>query len=206
MKLVIGNKNYSSWSLRPWLAIKVAGLPFVEINHDLYADNARAERLRYGPTGKVPVLIDGDVAIWETPAIAEYLAEIEPALWPADRSARAVARAVCAEMHAGFTVLRTRCPMDVQLRTRLDVDEALVAELERLTALWADCKARFGAGGDFLFGRFSHADAFFAPVATRIRSYGLPVSQAAQAYADTLLALPAFLEWETAAAREVRRA
>ncbi|AOY01441.1 glutathione S-transferase family protein [Jeongeupia sp. USM3] len=204
MKLVIGNKNHSSWSLRPWLAMKVAGLHFDEINHDLYADGALAERLRHGPTGKVPVLIDGDITVWESLAIAEYLAEAEPALWPADRAARTVARAVCAEMHAGFTVLRTQCPMNVQLRTRTDVDAALAAELDRLAALWADCRKRFGAGGDFLFGAFSHADAFFAPVATRIRSYGLPVPQAVQAYADTLLALPAFLDWEAAAGRETR--
>ncbi|MBM3117114.1 glutathione S-transferase family protein [Jeongeupia naejangsanensis] len=205
MKLVIGNKNYSSWSLRPWLAMKIAGLPFDEVNHDLYAAGARDQRLRFGPTGKVPVLIDGDVTIWETPAIAEYLAEAAPSLWPADRAARAVARAVCAEMHAGFTALRTQCPMDVHLRTLASVDAALGADLERVAALWADCRARFGAGGDFLFGRFSHADAFFAPVATRIRSYGLPVSQAAQAYAETLLALPAFLEWEAAAGQEARQ-
>ncbi|WP_432722106.1 glutathione S-transferase family protein [Jeongeupia wiesaeckerbachi] len=204
MKLVIGNKNYSSWSLRPWLAMKVADLPFDEVQLDLFADGARAERLRYGPSGKVPVLIDGELAVWDSLAIAEYLAETAPALWPADRAARAVARAVCAEMHAGFTALRTQCPMDVHLRTRIEIDAALGADLERLTALWADCRVQFGAGGVFLFGAFSHADAFFAPVATRIRSYGLPVPQSAQDYVDTLLALPAFLAWETEAGREAR--
>ncbi|BCL77371.1 glutathione S-transferase [Jeongeupia sp. HS-3] len=202
MKLVIGNKNYSSWSLRPWLALKVAGLPFDEVTHDLYRDGALAERLGYGPTGKVPVLLDAGLAIWETPAIAEYLAEIEPSLWPSERAARAVARAVCAEMHAGFTALRTHCPMNLRLRTTAEAHADVAADLVRIEALWADCRSRFGAGGDFLFGAFSHADAFFAPVATRIRSYGLSVSAPAQRYADRLLALPAFLEWEAAAALE----
>nr|WP_314898687.1 glutathione S-transferase family protein [uncultured Deefgea sp.] len=208
MKLVIGNKNYSSWSLRPWLGLKVAGIEFDEQLHNLYAANAREERLQWSPSGKVPVLLDGDVTIWETLAIAEYIAERFPLaqLWPQDPIARALARTVCAEMHAGFVALRTACPMDVRSRKTVVMTPELAADVARVVALWADCRERFGIDsneGEFLFGHFTWADAFFAPVVTRLVTYGIEVPAAAQVYIQTVLALPAMQEWLAAGELEV---
>ena len=208
MQLYIGNKNYSSWSLRPWLGMKVAGIEFDEYVHNLYAVNARAERLQWSPTGKVPVLIDGDVTIWETLAIAEYIAERFPLaqLWPQDSMARALVRSVCAEMHAGFSALRTACPMDVRHRQSVEMTPELAADIARVVALWADCRERFGIDsneGEFLFGHFTWADAFFAPVVTRFVSYGIEVPTEAQLYMQTVLALPAMQEWLAASELEI---
>lgn len=208
MQLVIGNKNYSSWSLRPWLGMKVAGIEFEERVHNLYAPNAREERLQYSPTGKVPVLHDGDVVVWETLAIAEYIAERFPLanLWPQDPIARALARSVCAEMHSGFTALRTACPMDVRSRHPFEMTPEVAADVARVLALWADCRERYGIAsseGEFLFGHFTWADAFFAPVVTRFVSYGIAVPTEAQLYMQTVLALPAMQEWIAAGALEV---
>ncbi|MGL4997253.1 MAG: glutathione S-transferase family protein [Deefgea sp.] len=204
MQLVIGNKNYSSWSLRPWLGLKVAGIEFDERLHNLYATHAREERLQWSPTGKVPVLIDADVTIWDTLAIAEYIAERFPLaqLWPHDPYARALARTVCAEMHAGFVALRTACPMDVRSRHSLAMTPELAADIARIVALWADCRERYGIAsseGEFLFGHFTWADAFFAPVVTRFVTYGIEVPAEAQLYMQTVLALPAMQEWLAAA-------
>ncbi len=204
MQLVIGNKNYSSWSLRPWLGLKVAGIAFDERLHNLYALNACDERLQFSPTAKVPVLIDEEITIWDTLAIAEYIAERFPLakLWPQDRVARAHARTVCAEMHAGFTALRTACPMDCRSRKSVQNLPELQADVDRVVALWANCRERFGiesSGGEFLFGHFTWADAFFAPVVLRFVTYGIKVPAAASLYMNTVLALPAMQEWLTSA-------
>ena len=197
MQLVIGNKNYSSWSLRPWLGMKVAGIKFDEVAHDLYAPNALAARLQFSPSGKVPVLIDGDLHIWDSLAIAEYLAERYPAakLWPQEIVARAYARSVCAEMHAGFSALRTMCPMDVTQRHSVVMNDALQADIDRVLAIWHDCRARFAGHGEFLFGHFSWVDAFFAPVVTRFVTYGISVPAPLDLYMNAVLALPSMQEW-----------
>ncbi|CAA7624376.1 glutathione S-transferase family protein [Magnetospirillum sp. UT-4] len=200
--LVIGSRRWSSWSLRPYVAARMAGATPRLVEIALRRPEARADILKWSPSGKVPCLIHGAVVVWDSLAICEYLAELFPAagLWPEDRAARAVARAVSAEMHSGFPVLRQTCSMELCATTPLaDIPADLAAELERLDAIWTDCRARFGAGGPFLFGRFSVADAMFAPVATRCATYALPLGEGAAAYRDTLLALPALAEWRQGA-------
>jgi glutathione S-transferase len=205
LTLIIGNKNYSSWSLRPWLAMKMAGIAFDEQVIPLYEPGSRERILKYSPTGKVPVLIDGEQRIWESLAILEYLAEKFPKanLWPADARARSHARAAAAEMHAGFQALRKACPMNLWLpvKTRPQTDEVM-DNLRRIDALWSDCRARFGQSGQFLFGAFGATDAMYAPVASRLHSYGLDVSAVSRAYIDAILALPAFVEWRAAGLKE----
>ncbi|GAA5784255.1 glutathione S-transferase family protein [Chitiniphilus shinanonensis] len=204
MQLVIGNKNYSSWSLRPWLGMKVAGIAFEEILIPLYQAGSKAEILRHSPNGKVPALKDGDLLVWDTLAIAEYIAEKFPDrhLWPQDMAARAVARSVCAEMHSGFTTLRSQCPMDIRASKQATPSPDLQNDVDRIVAIWTDCRARFGNGGAFLFDKFSWADAFFAPVVTRFVTYGLAVPGDARRYMDTILALPAMQEWIAAGRAE----
>jgi glutathione S-transferase len=203
--LIIGNKNYSSWSLRPWIAMKVAGIAFDERIIPLYEPGSREQLLKYSPTGKVPVLIDGDQHIWESLAILEYQAEKFPAarLWPADSRARAHARAVATEMHGGFMALRNACPMNTWLppRPRPQTD-AVMADVARIEALWSDCRARFGADGPFLFGAFGTADAMYAPVVARFHNYGMPVDAGTRTYMDAIMALPAWTEWRDAALKE----
>lgn len=196
--LVIGTKRFSSWSLRPWLALKQAGLPFQELRLQLRQPDTRQRILQHSPSGKIPLLKDGELAIWDSLAICEYVAEIAcaVALWPENRGARAIARSVGAEMHSGFMVLRQHLPMDVVEDQHLDaLPLEAQADIERIQALWADCRARYGAGGEFLFGRWSIADAMFAPVATRFKTYGLTLTPVAQAYVDATHALPAMQEW-----------
>jgi glutathione S-transferase len=196
LTLVIGTKRYSSWSLRPWLALKLAGIPFDEVEIALRQPETKAEILKHSPSGKVPLLKDGDLAVWDSLAICDYLAEQVPGLWPQEAKARAVARSVSAEMHSGFMPLRRDCPMDVLADTPMaEIPDEVTTELLRIDALWSDCRARFGAGGDFLFGAFSIADAMFAPVVSRIRTYHLPVGAVSQAYCDAIMALPAMREW-----------
>ncbi|WP_038217907.1 glutathione S-transferase family protein [Xenophilus azovorans] len=205
LKLYIGNKNYSSWSMRPWVLMTQAGIPFEEVmvRFDSFGPDShfKATVGAINPAGTVPVLVDGDLAVWDTMAIAEYLAERFPerALWPRDAAARARARSISAEMHAGFTALRSHCTMNIEADLR-EVGQRLVAEqagvrsdLQRIGSMWSECLAAHG--GPMLFGEFSIADAFYAPVATRIRTYGLPVPEAAQAYIDRLLALPGVRAW-----------
>jgi glutathione S-transferase len=203
LTLVIGNKNYSSWSLRPWLALKQAAVPFHEVMVDLYAADAKAQLARHSPSGRVPALIDGDLVVWDSIAICEYAAEMAPALWPAGREARAVARAVSAEMHSGFAALRSKMPMDCKARLpgtgRTPESERDIA---RVVELWDQCRSRHGAGGPFLFGRFSIADAMYAPVVWRFRSYGVALTGAARDYADAMEALPPMQEWLGAALAE----
>ncbi len=203
--LVIGNRNYSSWSMRPWFGMKATGIDFEEVVIPLFEDGSSERIRKYSPTGKVPVLVHDGLTIWDSLAILEYAAETWPeaGLLPADRAARAVCRSLCAEMHSGFTGLRSTMSMNVRRRVDgfVPTPEA-VAEVARLTGQWGDCRARFGADGPFLFGSFTMADAMYAPVATRLRTYGVSVDAASQAYMDALFALPAFTAWEHLADEE----
>jgi glutathione S-transferase len=205
LTLVIGNKNYSSWSLRPWIALKVAGIPFREIVIPLYEPGSAEEIRKYSPAGKVPVLIDGDAHVWESLAILEHLAERFPeaGFWPTDARARSHARVVATEMHAGFQPLRRDCTMNMWLpvKPRPQSDEVM-GNVRRIEDLWRDCRARFGQGGPFLFGGFGAADAMYAPVVSRFHTYGLPVGADTRAYMDAVMALPAWQEWYDAAMKE----
>lgn len=205
LTLVIGNKNYSSWSLRPWLLLKQAGIAFREIYIPTHTAQTRAAILEHSPAGRVPVLHDGSVTVWESLAICEYLAEQFPdkQLWPTDRGARALARSVATEMHAGFGALRSNMVMNCrkQYPGKASTPE-VQADIERLRALWNDCRKRYGSGGDFLFGRFSIADAMYAPVATRFKTYGVELDTVAGAYRDTILTLPAMRQWYADAGAE----
>lgn len=205
MHLVIGNKNYSSWSFRPWFAMKVAGIPFQETVISLNAPDFKPRLQKISGTGKVPVLIDGDVHVWESLAILEYLAETFPdrQLWPSQRAARAHARAISSEMHAGFTSFRRNCPMNFARRVqRRDLTPEAAADAKRIDAMWSDCRARFGGEGPFLFGKFSAADAMYAPVVSRFRTFAIEVGQTSSAYMEAVMALSAWSEWREAALRE----
>ncbi|HET8725680.1 MAG TPA: glutathione S-transferase family protein [Anaeromyxobacteraceae bacterium] len=203
--LLVGNKNYSSWSLRPWLALRQAGIPFREEVISLREDAGKAARFARLPAGRVPVLVDGEVAVWDSLAICEYLAERHAGLWPADPVARAWARSIAAEMHSGFGALRQEMSMDVRSRRpQRKRSEAVLRDVARVEKIWADTRARFGAGGDMLLGSFTIADAFYAPVAFRFRTYGVQPGGAAGAYLAALLALPAMREWEAASANDER--
>lgn len=205
LKLYIGNKNYSSWSMRPWVLMKQAGIPFEEVmvRFDAFDPTSRFKQTLNAvtPVGKVPVLLDDGLAVWDTLAIAETLAERFPdrQLWPADPGARARARSVSAEMHSGFTALRSACAMNIEARLpdvgaiALRDQPAVRADLARLVAMWSELLA--ASGGPMLFGRFGIADAFYAPVATRIRTYALPVPPRVAAYIDALLDLPGVKAW-----------
>jgi glutathione S-transferase len=205
LTLIIGNKNYSSWSLRPWLVLKQAGIPFREQYIPIRSATWQAQIHGLSPSGKVPALIHGDVRVWDSLAICEYLAEFFPEkqLWPAAVAARAEARSVSAEMHSGFMGLRQNMFMNIRRRmpTRGRSPEAL-ADIERIVAIWNDCRSRYAPGGPFLFGAFSIADAMYAPIALRFASYAVQTAGAAGDYAQTLLALPAMQEWVTAAHAE----
>jgi glutathione S-transferase len=203
--LVIGNKNYSSWSLRPWLAMKMAGMEFAELVIPLHRDATATEIARHSPGAKVPALRHGDLVVWESIAILEYVAETVPEarLWPEQRQARAVARAVSAEMHAGFVALRTHMPMNIRgSKSGRGRTPEVDADIRRIVAMWEDCRTRFGAGGPFLFGAFGNADAMYAPVVTRFNTYGVALEGTARAYADAILAMPPMREWFAAAAAE----
>jgi glutathione S-transferase len=205
LTLVIGNKNYSSWSFRPWIAMKVVGIDFTEEVFPLDTPEFAARVGRISGTGKVPVLLDGAVHVWESLAILEYLAEKFPAakLWPEDPAARAHARAIAAEMHAGFLPLRRHCPMNVgRPPKKLELTVEAAANVQRIDAMWRDCRARFGKGGPFLFGSFGAADAMYAPVVSRFHTYAVEVGASARAYMDAVMALPAWREWQAGALRE----
>ncbi len=205
LKLILGNKNYSSWSLRPWIAMRHAGLAFDEEVIPLYEPGSREKVLKYSPTGKVPVLVDGDMIVWETIAILDHLAEKFPKaqLWPSDPRARAHARAVSAEMHAGFAPLRKHCPMNMRrVGKKRELTSEVAADVRRIEEIWTDCRARFGAGGPFLFGSFGAADAMYAPVVSRFTSYAIGVGAAAEAYMGSVMALPAYREWREAGVAE----
>lgn len=203
MKLLIGNRNYSTWSLRPWLVLAHFDIPFTDEVLQLAGADFRAVLASRSPTGRVPVLIDGDLVVPETIAIIEYLADSFPdkPIWPADRRQRALARAAAAEMHAGFTALRNHAPMNLRAAHpgKVSID-SVARDLHRLETLWGSLLEQ--SGGPFLFGAFTAADAMYAPVATRIRTYALPVSDTAAAYVEAIYSLPAFQDWLAQALKE----
>ncbi len=201
-QLYIANKTYSSWSLRPWVLMTQLGLPFTETVVPFGAGSNWAAFRGFSPSGKVPCLVSEGQTVWDSLAITEFLAEHHAGVWPADAQARAWSRSVCAEMHSGFVTLRTQCPMNCALRVRLhQIDRALQQDLLRLQEIWAEGKARFG--GPFLGGQaFTAVDAFFCPVAFRVQTYGLPMDEAAMAYVQRLLDLPAMKRWAAEALAE----
>jgi glutathione S-transferase len=203
LKLYIGNRMYSSWSLRGWLVTRLSGAPFEAVNVSLNTIASDPRTGTFSPSGRVPVLHDGDVVVWDSLAIAESLAECHSGMWPLDNAARAHARSIVCEMHSGFAALRNDMTMCV--RERLDVRPwapALVRDIERVTAIWETARARFGRGGAYLFGEFSIADCFYAPVAFRFRTYDVQPAGEAGRYLQALLAHPFVREWEAAALAE----
>lgn len=210
--LVIGDKNFSSWSLRPWLAMTYFGIPFAEERIRLRQPESKAAILRHSPSGKVPALKTNGLVVFDSLAILEYLAERHPGfgMWPEDTETRALARSVSAEMHSGFVPLRNELSMDLLSRLPMPpMGEELDRDISRIVAIWRDVRARHGGTGPFLFGGFSNADAMFAPVATRFRTYGVDLAAfgddgRAQDYAETILRLPAMAEWTAGAEAEVK--
>jgi glutathione S-transferase len=206
LQLVIGNKNYSSWSMRPWLALRANRIAFDEVFIPLYTgDDDKKRILSFTHSGKVPALIDGDVTIWDSLAIIEYLAEgfPEARLWPEDRARRAHARSISAEMHSGFVALRTECGMNLHRPVgAITLSADAHANIARIQQIWIECRERYGKFGPFLFGAFGGADAMFAPVVHRFRTYAIAVEPEAQDYMNTVMSLPAFQEWTTAGLAE----
>ena len=198
LKLIVANKAYSSWSLRPWIMLAHFKIPFEELVIAMDRPETRANMLKYAPTGKCPSLRDGKIAVWESLAIIEYIAEAYPdkAIWPKGRAARAHARALANEMHAGFGALRQACPTNFRRPVRaIALTTEVKADVARIEASWAHARATFGKGGPYLFGRFSAADAMFAPVVNRFHVYDIPVSKMTRAYMETVIALPAWKAW-----------
>jgi glutathione S-transferase len=206
LKLVIGNKNYSSWSMRAWIALRANGIAFEEIFIPLYTGAADKQRiLDVAPSGKVPVLLDGDITVWDSLAIIEYLAERFPQkrLWPEEPAQRAHARSISAEMHSGFAALRNECGMNLHRPVgAIEMSAEACANIARIEDIWADCRERYGRAGAFLFGAFGAADAMFAPVVHRFRTYAIAVRPEVRRYMDTMMALPAFEEWTRAGLAE----
>jgi glutathione S-transferase len=207
--LVIGNKCHSSWSLRPWILMRQLGIPFEEVlipfSNPFHSPEWKAEVRKYSPAGKVPALVEGDIAVWESLAIMEYVAELRPDLpvWPSDKAARAMARSISAEMHSGFQALRSACPMNLGKKYgEKDRGTEVANDVARVTEIWRTARERFGAGGPFLFGAFGAADAMYAPVVTRFDTYGIAVDPVCRAYMDAVLGTPAFREWRAAALAE----
>ncbi len=204
-KLVIANKLYSSWSMRPWLVLRAFQIPFEEIIVPLRRADSRERVLEFSPSGKVPALIDEGHVIWDSLAIIEYVADCNPelAIWPKDRVARAHARSISNEMHSGFQALRQGCPMDAGTRYKTpEITEPLQANIDRIEAIWAEAQANFGGAGPFLYGAFSAADAMYAPIAFRLDGYGIPVSPASRRYIETIFAHPDVAAWRAAALKE----
>jgi glutathione S-transferase len=202
LKLVIANKLYSSWSMRPWLVMRAFEIPFEEITIPLRLPDSKARLAAVSPSGKLPVLIDGDQTIWESLAIIETLAERFPekSIWPAGAMARAHARAASNEMHGGFMPLRAGCPMNLGARFKTpEITEPLKANVDRVEAIWTEARTKFGGSGPYLYGAFSAADAMYAPIVTRLDSYQLPVKPETRAYMDTILTHPEFAAWKAAA-------
>ncbi len=205
LTLLIGNKKYSSWSLRPWIAMRNAGIAFEEVVLELYSDAFKSCLQQYTPVGKVPVLIDGEAVVWESIAILEHLAEKFPkaGLWPAEPKARAHARSIAAEMHGGFAALRNHFPMNLARAVkRRAPTPAVEADVKRIDEMWSEARHQFGKGGPFLFGAFGAADAMYAPVVARVHHYDIAVSPVCRSYVDSVRALPAYREWEAAGVKE----
>jgi glutathione S-transferase len=206
LTLVIGNKNYSSWSMRPWIALRASNIAFDELVIPLYTGDADKRRiLGFTQSGKVPVLVDGDVTVWDSLAIIEYAAERFPKarLWPDDYAVRAHARSISAEMHSGFAAFRNECGMNLHrpVGAKKLSDDAR-ADIGRIQQIWSDCRQRYGRTGPYLFGSFSGADAMYAPVVHRFRTYDIEVAADVRLYMDVMMALPAFQEWTSAALAE----
>lgn len=205
LKLVIGNKNYSSWSMRPWLLLRQCGIEFEEIQIPLRQPDSLEHKLAFSPAGKVPILVDGDLHIWESLAIVDYLAEKFPEkqLWPQEREARARARTVSAEMHAGFASLRSRMPLNCRAhRPGAGRGPGVQEDIDRICEIWRECRERYGSAGDFLFGEFTAADAMFAPVASRFQTYDVELACDEAEYAEVLLTMSAVKDWIEAARNE----
>jgi glutathione S-transferase len=205
LHLVIGNKNYSSWSMRPWMALSMAGIPFRELVIQLDTPETAGLIAQHSAAGRVPVLYHGRQKVWESLAIMEYLAELFPEkhLWPKALAARATARAVSHEMHAGFHALRNACPMNLRRPKKpVALNEAVLKDIARIETIWRDCRARFGKSGKFLFGRFSIADAMYAPVVSRLDTYAIKVADDTQSYMHTIMNTEAFTAWRDAALKE----
>ncbi len=198
LKLVLGNKAYSSWSLRPWILLAAFHIPFEEVVIPLYEPDSKKKLLKYSPAGLVPVLIDDGIAIWDSLAIIEYVAEAYPkkTIWPKDKAARAHARAISAEMHAGFQALRAQCSTNFRrVPKRVELTPEAAANAARIEKIWTFARKTFGDGGPFLFGQFSAADAMFAPVVNRFDIYEIPAGRVARAYMKAMLATPAYRAW-----------
>jgi glutathione S-transferase len=206
LKLVIGNKNYSSWSMRPWLALRANNIAFEEVFIPLYTGDADKRRiLEVTPSGKVPALVDGDITVWDSLAIIEYLAERFPdaRLWPEDRARRAHARSISAEMHSGFMALRSECGMNLHRPIgAIPLSDDARANVVRVQQIWSECRSRYGKSGPFLFGAFTGADAMFAPVVHRFHTYAIEVTPVATDYMKAMMAQPAFQEWTRAGLAE----
>jgi glutathione S-transferase len=205
LRLIVGNKNYSSWSMRPWIAMKVAGIAFTEEVISLNAPDFKERVSQISGAGKVPALDDNGVHVWDSLAILEYLAERFPdaRLWPSDPAARAHARAISSEMHSGFVPLRRACPMNMWRPVKKrDLAEDAMANVRRIGSMWQQCREGYGAGGPFLFGAFGAADAMYAPVVSRFHTYDVAVNTSARVYMDAVMALPAWAEWYAAALKE----
>ena len=203
--LVIGNKLYSSWSMRPWLLMKQLGIPFDEVLIPLDQPDTKQKIREHSPGGKVPILIEGDIAVWESIAIMDHVGETyeDAEVWPRDPHARAMARSVAAEMHAGFTGLRSACPMNLGKRfPERDRGAAVARDVARITEIFREARGRFGSGGPFLFGEFSAADAMYAPVVTRLDTYSISVDPVSREYMRAILTLPALQAWRQAALEE----
>ncbi|WP_369920259.1 glutathione S-transferase family protein [Marinomonas polaris] len=197
MKLIIGNKNYSSWSLRGWLALKAFNIPFEEIKLSLFSDEFHSELAKHSPVGKVPVLVDNDLSVWDSLAICEYINEtyLDGKGWPEDKKNRAVARSVVADMHSGLFGIRNEMPMNCRAKRRVELSDNAKKEVANLDNIWSDLRAKNAQNGDYLFGTFSLADVFFAPVIFRFSTYGIKLSDAASAYYTTMLAHPDMQVW-----------
>ncbi len=203
LTLVIGNRNYSSWSLRAWMLLKRLGVEFREVLIPLDTPVTKDEIEKYGPSERVPVLLDGDLSVWDSLAICEYAAELTGRGWPREKSARAVARSVCAEMHSGFVNLRTEWPMNARARNRRTVlTPGLESDIDRVDEIWNDCRRRFGAAGPWLFGEYSIADAMYAPVVLRFNTYGARVSETTRWYMASVLEEATLQSWLAAAKAE----
>ena len=210
LTLVIGNKNYSSWSMRPWLALRANHIAFEEVFIPLYTDDPADKQriLDFSRAGKVPALVDGDITVWDSLAIIEYLAERFPEarLWPEDRAMRAHARSISAEMHSGFVPLRSECGMNLHRPVGpIALSAEAKANVARVEEIWRDCRQRYGKGGPYLFGAFTGADAMYAPVVHRFRTYAIEIGAEGKAYMQTMMALPAFREWTEAGLAETLR-
>lgn len=203
--LVIANKLYSSWSMRPWLLMRELGFDFDEIFIPLDLPDTRERILAFSPAGKVPILLDGEIRVWESLAIMDHLADLRPdkGIWPADPAARAMARSIAAEMHAGFAALRSGCPMNLgKTYAARDRGEAVARDVARVTGIWREARDRFGEEGSFLFGAYGAADAMYAPVVTRLETYSIPVDPVSRAYMDAILATRSFRDWRQDALQE----